>query len=159
MGTWSRSGGWGRSLGGPKAYLGTWGGLPLLNTSLQGKAVGTPGAVPPSPLEPAPTTAPTPLPARLGVGASVLSCLPLQVDSKMTLGLGGVLVVLCAVGSAMGLCAYMGLPSSLVIVEVLPFLLLAVGADNIFIFVLELQVRLLTPNPQHPPGTTRALHS
>ncbi|XP_059586482.1 NPC1-like intracellular cholesterol transporter 1 [Alligator mississippiensis] len=67
------------------------------------------------------------------------SCRHILVDSKMTLGLGGVLVVLCAVGSAMGLCAYMGLPSSLIIVEVLPFLLLAVGADNIFIFVLELQ--------------------
>lgn len=66
---------------------------------------------------------------------------PLQVDAKATLGLGGVAVVLGAVTAAMGLFSYLGVPSSLVILQVVPFLVLAVGADNIFIFVLEYQVR------------------
>lgn len=60
----------------------------------------------------------------------------------MTLGLGGILVVLGAVFSSMGFFCYLGVPSSLIIVEVVPFLVLAVGADNIFIFVLELQVQI-----------------
>lgn len=59
----------------------------------------------------------------------------------MTLGLGGVAVVLGAVTAAMGFFSYLGVPSSLVILQVVPFLVLAVGADNIFIFVLEYQVR------------------
>lgn len=70
-----------------------------------------------------------------------LSLIPLQVDSKATLGLGGVAVVLGAVMASMGFLSYLGVPSSLVILQVVPFLVLAVGADNIFIFVLEYQVR------------------
>uniref|UniRef100_A0A4W3HYR2 NPC1 like intracellular cholesterol transporter 1 n=1 Tax=Callorhinchus milii TaxID=7868 RepID=A0A4W3HYR2_CALMI len=61
------------------------------------------------------------------------------IDSKITLGLGGILVVILAVVSAMGFYAYLGVPSSLIILEVVPFLVLAIGADNIFIFVLEYQ--------------------
>uniref|UniRef100_A0A8C9BWG2 NPC1 like intracellular cholesterol transporter 1 n=1 Tax=Phocoena sinus TaxID=42100 RepID=A0A8C9BWG2_PHOSS len=61
------------------------------------------------------------------------------VDSKATLGLGGVAVVLGAVMASMGFFSYLGVPSSLVILQVVPFLVLAVGADNIFIFVLEYQ--------------------
>lgn len=61
------------------------------------------------------------------------------VDSKATLGLGGIAVVLGAVMAAMGFFSYLGIPSSLVILQVVPFLVLAVGADNIFIFVLEYQ--------------------
>ncbi|KAM8974642.1 NPC1-like intracellular cholesterol transporter 1 [Pelodytes ibericus] len=67
------------------------------------------------------------------------SCRRVLVDSKMTLGLGGILVVLGSVLASMGFFCYLGIPSTLIIVEVVPFLVLAVGADNIFIFVLELQ--------------------
>ncbi|XP_075063346.1 NPC1-like intracellular cholesterol transporter 1 [Mixophyes fleayi] len=67
------------------------------------------------------------------------SCRRVLVDSKVTLGLGGIMVVLGAVLSSMGFYCYLGIPSTLIIVEVVPFLVLAVGADNIFIFVLELQ--------------------
>ncbi|XP_051896739.1 NPC1-like intracellular cholesterol transporter 1 [Pristis pectinata] len=63
----------------------------------------------------------------------------IMIDSKITLGLGGILVVLGAVLSSMGFYAYIGVPSSLVILEVVPFLVLAVGADNIFILVLQYQ--------------------
>lgn len=83
-----------------------------------------------------------------------LSLVPLQVDSKVTLGLGGVSVVLGAVTAAMGFFSYLGVPSSLVILQVVPFLVLAVGADNIFIFVLEYQVRARGS----PPLAAAALH-
>lgn len=63
-----------------------------------------------------------------------------QVDSKFLVGLGGILVVGCSVLASMGFYAWIGIPSSLVILQVVPFLVLAVGADNIFIFVLEYQV-------------------
>lgn len=75
-------------------------------------------------------------------------------DAKVTLGLGGVAVVLGAVMASMGLFSYLGVPSSLVVLQVVPFLVLAVGADNIFIFVLEYQVSGwvsgLTPAPDAP---------
>ncbi|XP_054427272.1 NPC1-like intracellular cholesterol transporter 1 isoform X2 [Pteronotus mesoamericanus] len=62
-----------------------------------------------------------------------------RVDAKVTLGLGGVAVVLGAVLASMGLFSYAGIPTSLVVLQVVPFLVLAVGADNVFIFVLEHQ--------------------
>uniref|UniRef100_A0A671VNE3 NPC1 like intracellular cholesterol transporter 1 n=1 Tax=Sparus aurata TaxID=8175 RepID=A0A671VNE3_SPAAU len=61
------------------------------------------------------------------------------VDSKFLVGLGGILVVGCSVLASMGFYSWIGIPSSLVILQVVPFLVLAVGADNIFIFVLEYQ--------------------
>uniref|UniRef100_A0A6J0SLY2 NPC1-like intracellular cholesterol transporter 1 n=1 Tax=Pogona vitticeps TaxID=103695 RepID=A0A6J0SLY2_9SAUR len=67
------------------------------------------------------------------------SCRLVLVNSKVTLGVGGILVVLGALLASMGFCSFVGLPSSLIILEVVPFLVLAVGADNIFIFVLEYQ--------------------
>ncbi|XP_075961100.1 NPC1-like intracellular cholesterol transporter 1 [Anarhichas minor] len=61
------------------------------------------------------------------------------VDSKFLVGLGGILVVGCSVLASMGFYSWIGIPSSLIILQVVPFLVLAVGADNIFIFVLEYQ--------------------
>ncbi|XP_021488417.1 NPC1-like intracellular cholesterol transporter 1 [Meriones unguiculatus] len=79
-------------------------------------------------------------------------CSRVLVESKATLGLGGVAVVLGAVVASMGFYSYLGVPSSLVIIQVVPFLVLAVGADNIFIFVLEYQ-RL-----PRMPGEKREAH-
>lgn len=62
------------------------------------------------------------------------------------MGLGGILVVGCAVVASMGFYSWIGIPSSLIILQVVPFLVLAVGADNIFIFVLEYQVGSGMPN-------------
>nr|BDE77039.1 Niemann-Pick C1-like protein 1 [Xenotoca eiseni] len=67
------------------------------------------------------------------------SCKRLLVDSKFLVGLGGILVVGCSVLASMGFYSWIGIPSSLVILQVVPFLVLAVGADNIFILVLEYQ--------------------
>lgn len=59
----------------------------------------------------------------------------LLIDSKITLGLGGVVIVLASVVSSVGLFGFIGVPATLIIIEVIPFLVLAVGVDNIFILV------------------------
>ncbi|XP_017025835.1 NPC intracellular cholesterol transporter 1 isoform X2 [Drosophila kikkawai] len=68
------------------------------------------------------------------------------IDSKITLGIGGVIIVLASVVSSVGLFGYIGLPATLIIVEVIPFLVLAVGVDNIFILVQTHQRDLRQPN-------------
>lgn len=61
------------------------------------------------------------------------------VQSKIVLGLIGVLIVMLSVTSSIGLFALAGVPATLIIVEVVPFLVLAVGVDNIFIMVQHYQ--------------------
>ncbi|KAK9512612.1 hypothetical protein O3M35_000999 [Rhynocoris fuscipes] len=63
------------------------------------------------------------------------SCRTLMVDSKISLGLSGVLLVLLAVFSSFGIFGYVGCPTTLLTMEVIPFLVLAVGVDNMFILV------------------------
>ncbi|XP_062854261.1 NPC1-like intracellular cholesterol transporter 1 [Trichomycterus rosablanca] len=79
------------------------------------------------------------------------------VDSKLLVGFGGILVVGCSVLSSMGFYAWIGQPSSLVILQVVPFLVLAVGADNIFIFVLEYQRDLRHPGEKREEQIGRVL--
>ncbi|XP_036604933.1 NPC1-like intracellular cholesterol transporter 1 [Trichosurus vulpecula] len=83
----------------------------------------------------------------------------LLVDSKVTLGLGGILVVLGSVLSSMGFFSYLAVPTSMVIIQVVPFLVLAVGADNIFIFVLEYQRLPRLPGEKREAHIGRALGS
>ncbi|CAG0918441.1 unnamed protein product [Notodromas monacha] len=63
----------------------------------------------------------------------------LLVDSKITLGMGGVVLVLASVAASVGFYANVGVPATLIIIEVIPFLVLAVGVDNIFILVQAYQ--------------------
>lgn len=56
-------------------------------------------------------------------------------DSKITLGVGGIVIVLCSVVCSLGLLGYVGVTTTLLTIEVIPFLVLAVGVDNIFILV------------------------
>eukprot|EP00063_Salmo_salar_P051721 XP_014026556.1 PREDICTED: Niemann-Pick C1-like protein 1 [Salmo salar] len=79
------------------------------------------------------------------------------VDSKFLVGLGGILVVGCSVLASMGFYAWIGIPSSLVILQVVPFLVLAVGADNIFIFVLEYQRDARRPGEKREEQIGRVL--
>jgi Niemann-Pick C1 protein len=66
--------------------------------------------------------------------------LSLLIDSKMIVGLGGVLIVLLSVAASLGFFSFVGQPATLIIIEVIPFLVLAVGVDNIFILVQTYQV-------------------
>lgn len=79
------------------------------------------------------------------------------VDSKFLVGLGGILVVGCSVLASMGFYSWIGIPSSLVILQVVPFLVLAVGADNIFIFVLEYQRDVRKPRETREEQIGRVL--
>ncbi|KYB26017.1 NPC intracellular cholesterol transporter 1 homolog 1b isoform X1 [Tribolium castaneum] len=57
------------------------------------------------------------------------------VETKICVGIGGVLIVLGSVLASIGLCGYAGISTTLLTIEVIPFLVLAVGVDNIFIIV------------------------
>ncbi|XP_015710907.1 NPC intracellular cholesterol transporter 1 [Coturnix japonica] len=63
----------------------------------------------------------------------------LLVDSKISLGIAGILIVLSSVACSIGIFSYFGVPVTLIVVEVIPFLVLAIGVDNIFIIVQTLQ--------------------
>uniref|UniRef100_A0A8C2X7Y7 Niemann-Pick disease, type C1 n=1 Tax=Cyclopterus lumpus TaxID=8103 RepID=A0A8C2X7Y7_CYCLU len=67
------------------------------------------------------------------------SCRRVMVDSKISLGIAGILIVLSSVSSSLGLFSYFGVPLTLIVIEVIPFLVLAVGVDNIFIIVQTYQ--------------------
>jgi Niemann-Pick C1 protein len=59
------------------------------------------------------------------------------VQSKFTLGVVGILIVLMSVSGSVGLFSAAGVKVTLIIAEVIPFLVLAVGVDNIFLIVHE----------------------
>ncbi|XP_076800191.1 NPC1-like intracellular cholesterol transporter 1 [Clavelina lepadiformis] len=61
----------------------------------------------------------------------------IPVDFKATLGIGGILVILSSVLTSIGFFGYIGYETSLIVIEVVPFLVLAIGADNVFILSLE----------------------
>lgn len=87
----------------------------------------------------------------------VHTCSRLLIDSKITLGLGGVLIVLASVVSSVGLFGFIGVPATLIIIEVIPFLVLAVGVDNIFILVQTHQRETRRPNETHAEHIGRIL--
>lgn len=59
----------------------------------------------------------------------------LFVSSKVLLGLSGVVLVMLSVLGSMGFFSAIGVKSTLIIMEVIPFLVLAVGVDNMCILV------------------------
>uniref|UniRef100_A0A0X3PKS2 SSD domain-containing protein n=1 Tax=Schistocephalus solidus TaxID=70667 RepID=A0A0X3PKS2_SCHSO len=61
----------------------------------------------------------------------------IMIDLKLSLSAGGVIIVLASIFASIGLWSYAGVPATLIIVEVIPFLVLAVGVDNIFIMVQD----------------------
>ncbi|XP_071482510.1 NPC intracellular cholesterol transporter 1-like [Diadema antillarum] len=80
------------------------------------------------------------------------SCQRLLIDSKIILGLSGVIIVLMSVSSSIGVLSWAGIPATLIVIEVVPFLVLAVGVDNIFILVQRYQ------RDQRFPAESRAEH-
>ncbi|XP_038248354.1 NPC intracellular cholesterol transporter 1 [Dermochelys coriacea] len=69
----------------------------------------------------------------------IKSCKRFLVDSKISLGIAGILIVLSSVACSLGIFSYFGIPLTLIVIEVIPFLVLAVGVDNIFIIVQTFQ--------------------
>ena len=55
------------------------------------------------------------------------------VHGRVLLALGGVLIVAAAVAAALGLCGWLNIGATLIIMEVIPFLALAIGVDNVFL--------------------------
>jgi Niemann-Pick C1 protein len=58
---------------------------------------------------------------------------PSFVFSGFTLAIIGILIVLASVFSSMGVIAYLGIGFTMISAEVIPFLVLAIGVDNMFI--------------------------
>lgn len=79
----------------------------------------------------------------------------LVVNSKVTLGLLGIGLVILSVSSSVGLFSLLGVKTTLIIAEVIPFLVLAVGVDNVFILVHELDRQ----NLLHGPGASTMAQS
>lgn len=71
----------------------------------------------------------------------------LFVASKFTLGLFGIVLVILSVSSSVGFFSGIGVKVTLIIAEVIPFLVLAVGVDNVFILVHELDRQNLLHGP------------
>lgn len=68
------------------------------------------------------------------------------VQSKFGLGVIGIIIVLMSVSGSVGLFSAAGIKVTLIIAEVIPFLVLAVGVDNIFLIVHEFE----RVNVSHP---------
>lgn len=60
---------------------------------------------------------------------------PLKVESKIILAVGGIIIVLVSVFCSLGFFGYLGVETTMLTIEVIPFLVLAIGIDNIFILV------------------------
>ncbi|CAO3578186.1 unnamed protein product [Absidia cylindrospora] len=75
----------------------------------------------------------------------------LVVESKFSLGVCGILIVIFSVSASVGVFSLTGRKTTLIIAEVIPFLVLAVGVDNIFILCHEFdrRRRAVEQNDQH----------
>jgi Niemann-Pick C1 protein len=58
---------------------------------------------------------------------------PSKVHNRFLLGLSGIFVVICSVLAAIGITFYGQVPLTMISAEVVPFLVLAIGVDNMFL--------------------------
>ncbi|XP_034489627.1 NPC intracellular cholesterol transporter 1 homolog 1b [Drosophila innubila] len=65
----------------------------------------------------------------------IRSCLGFLRDSRIMLAVSGIVIVLASVICSLGFWGYIGITTTMLAIEVIPFLVLAVGVDNIFIMV------------------------
>ncbi|KAK4155692.1 patched family-domain-containing protein [Chaetomidium leptoderma] len=80
------------------------------------------------------------------------------VESKFTLGVVGIVIVLMSITASIGLFSWVGLKATLIIVDVIPFIVLAVGVDNIFLIVHEFErVNISHPDDVIEVRISRAL--
>ena len=73
------------------------------------------------------------------------------------MGLGGVFIVLLSVGASIGIFGFVGVSATLIIFEIIPFLVLAVGVDNIFILVQTYQRDIRRPSETLPEHVGRVV--
>jgi Niemann-Pick C1 protein len=81
----------------------------------------------------------------------------LLVESKFLLGLFGIAIVLLSVSTSVGLFSFLGVKVTLIIAEVIPFLVLAIGVDNVFILSHEVErqtARSFSSDAHHGPLST-----
>jgi len=64
---------------------------------------------------------------------SAIGHLPSAVHGKFALGSAGIFVVISALGSSFGILSYLNQKLTMISVEVVPFLILAIGVDNMFL--------------------------
>ncbi|GJJ07483.1 hypothetical protein Clacol_001685 [Clathrus columnatus] len=83
----------------------------------------------------------------------------LFVESKFTLGIFGIFLVILSVSASVGLFSIIGVKVTLIIAEVIPFLVLAVGVDNVFILVHELDRQNLIHGPSASNNFSPAMFS
>ncbi|XP_037939009.1 NPC intracellular cholesterol transporter 1 homolog 1b-like [Teleopsis dalmanni] len=65
----------------------------------------------------------------------IRSCVRFFRESKIVLAIGGIVIVLVSVVCSLGFWGYLKVTTTMLAIEVIPFLVLAVGVDNIFIMV------------------------
>jgi Niemann-Pick C1 protein len=84
---------------------------------------------------------------------TILPRLPrgLFINAKVILGLFGICLVLLSISTAVGFFSLIGVRVTLIIAEVIPFLVLAVGVDNVFILVHELDRQNTLHGPNAAP--------
>lgn len=94
----------------------------------------------------------------LSVGSIFRNPSNAMVRSKFTLGVIGIVIVLMSVSASVGLFAAAGIKVTLIIAEVIPFLVLAVGVDNIFLIVHEFErVNISHPDEEVETRIAKAL--
>ncbi|EDW56327.1 GM23054 [Drosophila sechellia] len=65
----------------------------------------------------------------------IRSCRGFLRESRIMLAIGGIVIVLASVVCSLGFWGYLDVTTTMLAIEVIPFLVLAVGVDNIFIMV------------------------
>lgn len=103
--------------------------------------------------------------ASLALGSTTLSVRSILhnpanalVASKFTLGVIGIVIVLMSVSASVGLFSASGIKVTLIIAEVIPFLVLAVGVDNIFLISHEFErVNISHPDEEIETRIAKAL--
>ncbi|XP_001355048.3 NPC intracellular cholesterol transporter 1 homolog 1b [Drosophila pseudoobscura] len=69
----------------------------------------------------------------------IRSCRGFLLESRIMLAIGGIVIVLASVACSLGFWGYLDVTTTMLAIEVIPFLVLAVGVDNIFIMVHTFQ--------------------
>jgi len=86
--------------------------------------------------------------------ALALGKFPHPVATRSLLGLQGVIIVVLSTTSALGIAAYAGIHITMIVTEVVPFLILAIGVDNMFIITKAIDRRWWGPLGSPLGGTS-----